>query len=271
MSRVFVIAEAGIAHDGDLRKALNLIDVAREAKADAVKFQTFNAQKLAARRKSPDLFTKLKPYEMPVAWLPILKDHCDKAGIEFMTTCFDEETVRIVAPFVKRFKIGHGESGDFEFVRAHCGYGKEIIASFVRGCGRPAAINLKHLYVTTSYPTPLEDVRLEEMVERRSHGFSDHTREVLMGSWAVAAGAKIIEVHFMLWETHKDNPDRCVSLAPMELIRYVDLVRLTEVAVYGAASEETKKLVRPGSAPHTSHPQGSGESDPPAYHPAVEP
>src|SRR5512147_1254985 len=105
--RTFVIAEAGISHDGDLKKALRLIDVAREAGADACKFQTFNASALCKRRGKPELDLLLKPYEMPLTWLPQLKKHCDDVGIEFMTTCFDEETVKIVAPFVKRFKIGH--------------------------------------------------------------------------------------------------------------------------------------------------------------------
>lgn len=262
MPHVFVIAEAGISHDGDLQKALTLIERARLAKADAVKFQTFNAKKLAERRKNPDLYEKLKKYEMPLSWLEVLKDHCDKAGIEFMTTCFDVETLEVVNVFVKRFKIGHGESMDAGFLRAHAKYGKPIIASYVGGVPRPMGFGQIPLYVTAQYPTPVSQVLLKRMRETGCDGFSDHTREVMMGSWAVAARAKIVEVHFCEWLTAWDNPDRCVSLSPGELIRYVEFIRQAESAVYGADSEETKKPTPPQSSGRTVHPPASAGSSP---------
>lgn len=269
MSHVFVIAEAGISHDGDLRKALTLIDHARLAKADAVKFQTFNAKKLSERRKNPDLYQKLKPYEMPIEWLPLLKDHCTKAGIEFMTTCFDEETIRIVEPFVRRFKISHVESQDFNFIEAHLEYGKGVIASFVDGVGRPMGLDVTSLYVNRKYPTPTAEVHLNQIRLSGSDGFSDHTRHVMMGSWAVAAGAKVVEVHFRDYQTSYENLDWPVSHDPSDLITYIDFIRQAEKAVYGAVEEETKKLVRPGSAPHTSHPPSSGASDPSGARPGA--
>lgn len=268
MSNVFVIAEAGISHDGDLDKALHLIDVARSAGADAVKFQTFNAQKLAARRKKPELFTLLKPYEMPLTWLPVLKEASDKAGIEFMTTCFDEETLKIVAPFVKRFKIGHGEAQDLPLLRAHEVYGKQIIRSICSGdlpaVGR-GPYDTKILLCTKKYPTPINEVRLGDFFGPRPtgwSGFSDHTQDLMMGALAVAAGARIVEVHFRLWETEANNPDLCVSHPPPYLIKYVENLRHAAVAVYGAAEEETKILAPDGSAPRTSHLPSSGVSDP---------
>lgn len=268
MSHVFVIAEAGISHDGDLRKALDLIDAAKEAKADAVKFQTFNAEKLAWRRPRPativsrDAYASLlRDYEMPLAWLPILKDHCDKAGIEFMTTCFDEETLRIVKSFVKRFKISHIESRDEAFVNAHLEYGKEVITSHTE---EPKfKMKTKKLYCTSDYPTHLEAVKLGNLLQyERYDGFSDHTKNMWMGAMAVAAGARIVEVHFRLMTTEDGNHDRCVSHDPIELKRYIELLRQAQLAVYGAASEEPKKLERPGSAPRTSHPQASEETGP---------
>ena len=259
MSHVFVIAEAGISHDGDLRKALTLVDHAKSAKADAVKFQSFNAQKLAARRKSPDLFAKLKPYEMPLSWLPILKDHCDKTGIEFMTTCFDEETLKEVAPLVKRFKIAASEGKSKELIEAHLEYRRETIISNNGGFNPYPA---KYLHCVSKYPTPVSEVCLKDIYNNGNDGFSDHTRNVMMGAFAVCAGAQIVEVHFRDYYTNHDNLDWCVSLAPEELRIYITLIRQAQSAVYGADSEETKKLERPGSAPHTSRPQASAGSSP---------
>lgn len=269
--RTFVIAEAGISHDGDLTKALKLIDVAREAGADACKFQTFNASAICKRRGKPELDLLLKPYEMPLTWLPQLKKHCDDVGIEFMTTCFDEETIKIVAPFVKRFKIGHGESMDSAFVRLHTGYGKEVIASFPDGSPRQIGADLKSLYVTKEYPTPAGKVRLERMRQTGCDGFSDHTREVLMGSFAVAAGAEIVEVHFRDWTTSGDNLDWAVSQDPSSLITYIKLIRKAELAVYGVDSGASTPPAPQQSAVHTSHRLPEGPCDPFAYHPAVEP
>ncbi len=255
--RTFVIAEAGISHDGDIDKAMKLIDVAREAKADAVKFQTFNAVKLAERRKNPALADILKQYEMPLTWLPQLKKHCDAVGIEFMTTCFDEETIPIVAPFVNRFKVSAAESHDEKFVRAHYRHGKETIVSsydavnyYPPGTAKP----VRTLHCVGKYPTPLADVKLEICCLDGIDGFSDHTRHIMMGSWAVAAGASIVEVHFCGWQTNWDNPDRPVSHCPSDLIRYVEWIRAVEVALYGQASAEPKTESPAGCAPHTFRP-----------------
>ena len=256
--RTFVIAEAGISHDGDIAKAMKLIDVAREAKADAVKFQTFNALKLSERRKNPALAAILKPYEMPLTWLPQLKSHCDDAGIEFMTTCFDEETIPIVAPFVKRFKVAASESRSEKFIEAHLNYGREVIIS-TNGGFNPYPV--KYLHCVSKYPTPVNEAMLCDIYINGCDGFSDHTRYIPMGSWAVAAGAQIVEAHFCDWETNWDNPDRCVSHDPSSLIRYVEMIREVELALYGAEKAESKTEVPPGSAPHISRPPSSAASD----------
>ena len=266
MSHVFVIAEAGISHDGDLRKALTLVDWAKEAGADAVKFQTFNAKALCKRRGKPELDLILKPYEMPLAWLPLLKDHADKVGVEFMTTCFDEETLKVVAPLVKRFKIGHGEKRDEAFYMAHVAYDKPIIASNGEW---EAGGKTSFLHCIERYPCPFSAADLAGIQREGCQGYSDHTRNVLTGGFAVAAGAQIVEVHFRDWYTNNDNLDWPVSLCPSDLRSYIELIRQAESAVYGAGSEETKKLERPGSAPHTSHLPASEESDRSGEYPAA--
>lgn len=269
--KTFVIAEAGISHDGDLQKAFKLIDCAREAKADAVKFQTFDASKLVARRKQdPKLIDILKPYEMPLTWLPQLKAKCDEAGIEFMTTCFDEETIRIVAPFVKRFKIGHGEAHDFEFYMKHVPFGKPVIASITSSKKQGWAdqsIETSYLFTVSSYPAPLADLAGIEREE--CDGYSDHTRDIFTGMLAVAAGAKIVEVHFCHWETNHDNLDRPVSLSPSQLIMYVELIRHAEKALYGVDSEESTKPGHPESGMRTCRQHGSAGSDPSDVPPVV--
>lgn len=272
--KTFLIAEAGISHDGDLGRALKLIDHAKAAEASAVKFQTFNAQRLSMQRRNPSLYDKLKPYEMPVSWLPQLKAHADKIGIEFMTTAFDIPSLTLIAPFVRRFKIGHGESNDKHFYEEHVSYGKPIIASIcdgtLDGWSDPKS-DTKHLFCVDKYPTPFNEADLRGILEADCDGYSDHTRNEMTGAFAVCAGARIVEVHFRDYETSRDNLDWCVSLDPRQLMNYVENIKQAEEAVYGAASEETKKLERPEYAPRTSHPPSSAGSDPSAYHPAVEP
>ena len=232
--RTFVIAEAGISHDGSMKKAIMLIEAAKEAGASAVKFQTFNAGKLAARRKDPSLRDKLSRYQMPLSWLEVLKGECDNIGIEFMTTCFDAETLEIVAPLVQRFKVGHGESGDRNFLEAHQKYGKPVIASYFNDCVHRDFVS-EPIYVTTKYPTPMKDLHLESMKAFNLVGFSDHTCDPTagVGGYAVAMGAKIIEAHFCVDETESANPDRPVSYSQDSFAFYVDEIRDVELALYG--------------------------------------
>jgi N,N'-diacetyllegionaminate synthase len=232
--RTFVIAEAGISHCGKIENAQEAILIAKEAGADACKFQYFDAKKLAEARNKPELADLLKPYEMPKDWLPQLKETCDAAGLEFMATTYYDEAIADVAPLVKRFKIGHGESGSDGFVHEHLKYGKEIVMSFPTNRIRTHSL-IKRLLVATSYPTKLEDLRWKEARLDVYDGFSDHTRNELTGALAVACGARIIEAHFQPWNV-PEHPDTCVSLTPSELWRYVKNIREAELAVYGSSS-----------------------------------
>jgi len=242
--QTFVIAEAGISHCGKLEKAYEAIEVAEAAGADACKFQYFDAKKLAAARGKPELADFLKPYELPPNWLQKLKAKCDEVGVEFMATTYYAEAIADVAPLVKRFKIGHAERDKREFVSTHFPYGKEIVLSspgtvsatyYKEWLANPCTVTW--LYVTEKYPTPIEDVGLEYLHAFQDlpgpDGFSDHTRNVLMGALAVAAGAKIVEVHFEPWNV--SHPDSCVSLSPSELAQYIQNIRTAELAVYGAS------------------------------------
>ena len=239
MSRVFVIAEAASSHDGDIAKAYRLIEVAKAAGGDAVKFQAFHAETLATRRDAADYLPVYQRYEMPLHWLPNLAEACDAVGIEFMTSVFHEDYLPLVDPYVRRWKVSSFEAQDRAFLQAHVPYGKPVIVSTgMMPRERIRAIALCHvveavLHCTSSYPTPLDqasiaairDLPLPVGVRR---GYSDHSRCELAGAFAVAAGAQVVEVHFCLPETEADNPDRVVSHEPDGLTRYIIHLRLAE-------------------------------------------
>lgn len=247
MGHTFVIAEAGVSHDGDLRKAIDLIDIAKEAGVDAVKFQAFQAEKLAIARGKPELAKTLKRYEMPYGWLPVLKDHCDKVGVEFMATCFYEEALKEVAPLVKRIKVSHAESNNVGFLRhiEEC-YPHEVIASSLYGLKPVQRTRIRWLHCTPEYPTPWHKVRLATIRADGMDGFSDHTKCQMAGELAVAAGAEIIEVHFRHPTTEPDNPDFKVAHDKYGLAVYIDGIRLAEQAMYGyITSQESPAQTAP--------------------------
>ena len=138
---VYVIAEAGSNHNGSLDQAKRLIDVAREAGADAVKFQTFRAERMYARRRSAPveylrrlgvdktIFEVVKDMEMPFEWLPVLTVHCREQGIEFLSTPFDEVCAEVLQPFVAAFKVASYELTHVPLLRHLAAYGKPMIVS----------------------------------------------------------------------------------------------------------------------------------------------
>lgn len=249
-----VIGEAGSCHGGDLDQAHALIGVATRCGADAVKFQTFKAETLAMRRRAAESLPMYAKYEMPLWWLESLKTEADRCGIEFMTTVYHEDYLSIVAPFVRRFKIGSFEAQDEAFLLAHKPFGKPVIVS--TGLCDEAAIRrlrghrltwptpLALLYCVSAYPTPLEALRLCQMRLQELDGFSDHTESVLTGALAVAAGATIIEKHLRLDDTDPANPDYGHSLSPNQFALYVQNTRLAE-----AAMGDGRKTVAEAEAP----------------------
>ena len=243
--QTFVIAEAGSTHDGQLDRALALISAARLSGADAVKFQTFDAETLAARRRASSYYLAIyRRYAMPLAWLPVLAEACRLADIEFMTTVYHADVLPHVAPWVRRWKIASFEALDREFVGAVASDGRPVIIStgmaeaadlidlarWLRS-SRPQ-LAVRYLLCTSAYPAPVEELNLAALRHPPSGmafaGLSDHSRHLWTGALAVAAGAAILEAHVRLNDTDPANPDCAVSFSPAELRAYIVNVRLAE-------------------------------------------
>lgn len=237
----FVIAEAGSNHDGSYEQALKLIDVAVSAGADAIKFQTFKADRLyPVSAGSPD-YLKLnrsiheivKAMEMPVEWIPKLAEYCRQKNILFMSTPFDEQSVDLLNPHVEVHKIASYELTHHPLVRYIAGTGKPIILSTgtanleeveetveqIRKAGHEELILMQ---CTASYPAPMDSLNLRVIQTFRDHfrlpvGLSDHSRDPLVGPLtAVGAGAQLIEKHFTLSNAFP-GPDHAFALEPDEL------------------------------------------------------
>ena len=251
----FIIAEAGSTHCGRMDYALELIEKAKEAGCDAVKFQVFSDKLYAPNTPDfggyKDINSLMASLVLPREWLPVLKARCDNIGIEFMATPFDEEAIKLLVDLgVKRLKIAAFESSDPRFLRM-CGetklpliisLGAEALEAWevfkiLRDDRLPLGEDdpeVTFLHCVSKYPTPPEDACLGEIgymahdeLAMWNVGYSDHTTDVFTPSLAVALGASVIEKHFTL-SRQLDNPDAPHSLEPHELKEMVSLIRETE-------------------------------------------
>jgi N,N'-diacetyllegionaminate synthase len=250
MTSTFIIAEAGANHDRKFEQALALIDAAVNAKADAVKFQTYSSNTLYSKN-TPDFagyanINKLiENLELPREWQPDLKKYCDEKGIEFMSTPFDEKAVQeLVDLGVKRLKIAGFESTDPRFVSMVLSAGLPTIISLGIGSSfsgmyrileiaEAKGVNdITFLHCNNAYPTPLEDVNIDTikgmaMDSRYKTGFSDHTTSPFTPALAVTAGATVIEKHYTL-SRYLQGPDHAFALEPKELAEMVAYIRFAE-------------------------------------------
>tara|TARA_Y100001970_G_scaffold250622_1_gene322540 strand:+ start:1778 stop:2803 length:1026 start_codon:yes stop_codon:yes gene_type:complete len=258
-SKVLIIAEAGVNHDGNLEKAIKLIDVAAEAGADFVKFQTFKSENLVSKTarkanyqtrnettKSDSQFEMLKSLEMPQNWYPSLIKRCKEKQIEFLSTGFDEESLKILQDLnVSIFKIPSGEITNKPYLEYISKTNKKIILSTGMSNLDEVSMaieiltskglkkeNITVLHCNTEYPTPYEDVNLNAMVSMKKKfninvGYSDHTRGIEVPIAAVALGASVIEKHFTL-DKKSIGPDHKASLAPNELKSMILSIRNIE-------------------------------------------
>ena len=223
----FIIAEGGVNHDGSWTKALDLIDAAHKAGADAVKFQLFSSEKL----KRPEL----KSLELTHGAIRALKAHCEEIGIEFLCTPFDVDSLWFLFDLgVKRLKISSGCLTNQAMLQAARDTGLPVIISTGMSTADQAweAYRLlghcTTLHCTSAYPCPIEDVNLR-VLDRLPppYGYSDHTEGILVALAAVARGATVIEKHLTL-DRHAQGPDHHASIEPDEFSDMVKGIRLIE-------------------------------------------
>jgi N,N'-diacetyllegionaminate synthase len=255
---LYVIAEAGVNHNGSADTALRLVDAALAAGADAVKFQAFRATRLASKYAEQARYQKgsavaasqvemLARLELSPADFARIKRHCDAAGIEFLATPFGLEDIRILLDLsVRAIKIASPDIINRPLLEAAAASHLPILLS--TGASRQAEIDAAHellarqlagplvlLHCVSSYPTKLEQANLRRITAllhryRCPVGYSDHTQGIEAAPLAVAAGACLLEKHFTL-DQHQPGPDHAFSLSPGQLADYVRLARGAQVAL----------------------------------------
>lgn len=270
VQKVFVIAEAGVNHNGDINLAKKLIDVAVEAKADAVKFQTFKTELCISKnaikadyqlkntnKKDETQFDMVKKLELSVDTHRELLEYCKSKNIIFLSTPFDLESIKLLDNLgLDIFKIPSGEITNLPYLRSIGKLKKEVILStgmadigeiedaldvLIESGTEKDKITILH--ANTMYPTPIEDVNLRAMVTlgntfNCAYGYSDHTLGIEVDIAAVAMGASCIEKHFTLDKT-MTGPDHKASLEPKELISMVKSIRNIELALGSSVKKPT--------------------------------
>lgn len=297
MKKVFIIAEAGVNHNGSVRLAKRMIDAASCAGADAVKFQTFRADQLASRfalkagyqRRSasgdePQL-GMLKRLELNVDAHRELIGHCRKARIMFLSSPFDLESIDLLDRLgLKVFKIPSGEITNAPYLKKIGRLGKKVILStgmadldevgqalgILARSGTPGR-DVTLLHCTTEYPAPYKNANLRAMLAMKEAfgvdvGYSDHTEGIDISIAAVALGAAVIEKHFTLDRGMK-GPDQAMSLEPCQLKRLVEGIRNTEKAIGSGIKaptgneEKIKMFVRKSIVARTDISKGAKITD----------
>lgn len=267
-NKVFIIAEAGVNHNGDINIAKKLVDVAISAGADAVKFQTFKADRLASRQAPKAAYQNettdagetqhemLRKLELTENMHKELLKYCREKNILFLSTPFDIESVKMLVELgIEIIKIPSGEITNLPYLREVAKQKKKVILStgmsnmqevkeavqILRQNGTEA---ITVLQCNTQYPTPMEDVNLKAMLSMKDElelpvGYSDHTQGIEVPIAAAAMGATVIEKHFTLDRT-MEGPDHKASLEPNELIAMVKAIRNIEKALGNGNKNITK-------------------------------
>jgi N,N'-diacetyllegionaminate synthase len=272
--RVFIIAEAGVNHNGSVNTAKKLIDAASSAEADAVKFQTFkvksfvtkNAKKAIYQKKikneTENQFDMLKKLEFSFEDHKKLINYCKSKKIIFLSSPFDIDSIDLLNKLnLKLFKIPSGEITNLPYLRHIGKLNKKIILSTGMSNMKEVKIalstlinygtkknNITVLHANTAYPTPMKDVNLKAMLTLKKEldikcGYSDHTLGIEIDIAAVAMGASCIEKHFTL-DTKMDGPDHKASLTPAELKIMVESIRNIEKALGHGLKKPSKSELK---------------------------
>lgn len=256
---IYVIAEAGVNHNGDLDTARKMVEAASSAGADCVKFQTFISEECISRYAEKAAYQKVacghsesqldmvRKLELPFDAFLELKGQCDRVGIDFLSTPFDLKSVAFLNTIDMPFwKIPSGEVTNLPYLLAIAQTKKPVVMStgmceleeiqaavdVLKANGTP---EITLLHCNTEYPTPYGDVNLRAMETMRGRfgtnvGYSDHTQGIEVPIAAAAMGAAVIEKHFTL-DRSMEGPDHRASLEPQELAAMVTAIRHVEEAL----------------------------------------
>lgn len=255
--KCFIIAEAGVNHNGNIDIAKKLVDKAVDAGVDAIKFQSFKAENLVTKSAKKaeyqkettgdgNQFEMLKKLELSYEEHIILKKYCEEKGIMFISTPFDFESADLLEKIdVPLYKISSGDLTNTPLLKYIAKFNKpmivstgmanlgevEIVVNAIKECGN---YKITLLHCTSNYPTAYEDVNLNAMITLENAfklpvGYSDHTIGIEIPIAAVAMGAKVIEKHFTL-DKNMEGPDHRASLEPNELKEMVNSIRNIEKA-----------------------------------------
>lgn len=272
--KTFIIAEAGVNHNGSIELAKKLIDIALEAGADAVKFQTFKTENVVSEcapkaeyqqkttSKDETQFEMIKKLELSFSDFNELKAYCDNKGIIFLSTPFDLDSARFLKEIgLEIFKIPSGEITNYLLLREIGSYRKKVILStgmadlgeiedaldvlIESGTKRE---DITVLHCNTEYPTPFEDVNLKAMLTIKDAfkievGYSDHTLGIEIPIAAVGLGARVIEKHFTI-DKNLPGPDHKASLEPHELKQMVQAIRNIEKALGDGIKKPSKSELK---------------------------
>lgn len=270
--RVFIIAEAGVNHNGDIKLAFRLIDEAAKSGVDAIKFQTFKSSKVISKfapkaeyqqeneKRSQSQLDMVKRLELSFEQFKILKEYCDSKNIMFLSTPFDHESIDFLYELgLKIFKIPSGEINNLPYLIKVGKLNKKVILSTgMSTLGEiETAIDILRengtndiiiLHCNTEYPTPIEDVNLLAMNTIKDAlkvdvGYSDHTLGIEVPIAAVALGAKVIEKHFTL-DKNMEGPDHRASIEPHELTEMVRCIRNIETALGNGIKKPSKSELK---------------------------
>lgn len=273
-NKTFIIAEAGVNHNGSIELAFRLIDEAKNASADAVKFQTFKATSLVSKKAEKAEYQKqttgsnesqyemIKKLELSLEDHYKLIDYCFKKEIQFLSSPFDLDSIDLLSELgLELFKIPSGEIINLPYLRKIAKLNKNVILStgmsdlgeiefaldiLVKNGTNREKITI--LQCNTEYPTPYEDVNLKAMLTIKNAfnikvGYSDHTKGIEVPIAAVALGAEIIEKHFTL-DRNMEGPDHKASLEPDELTKMITSIRNIEKAFGDGIKKPSKSELK---------------------------
>lgn len=276
-SSCFIIAEAGVNHNGDINIAKKLVDVACAAGVDAIKFQTFKAENLVTKNApkakyqeqstgSGNQYDMLKKLELSYDDHIILQKYCKEKGLTFISTPFDFESVDLLEKLnVPLYKISSGDLTNIPLLKYIARLNKPMIISTgmanlgeveeaIEAIGEVGNNKISLLHCTSNYPTNYNDVNLNAMITLENAfklpiGYSDHTIGIEVPVAAVAMGAKIIEKHFTI-DKFMEGPDHEASVDPEELRRMVKSIRNIEsslgngIKTCNESEKNTKEIAR---------------------------